>query len=816
MSFLSSIFLWAGLSVVVPILIALWNRKRFQREAFGGYYLLKRILETTRRRIRILEILKLLNRIALFSLLVLVFADPFRMERRLGNASDGFALLIDAGRVMQSPADTGWSLAEEASRRAVDLLKKLPDHAQGTIFFVSDRCDSAPIFETRRLTARASEWLSAWELNKLPFTGQPTTTEGLSQCLQKIRGIFGDQKIYSALISPMPSTFDKKFLETSSLQLESLAAKPLAGDRNIEIQQEVVGERIRIHVSPSASRKAAVIQGARVEDLGNLMDTVDLLASDQTFLWVRPADDVDPWVGHRVVSLNQSSSMKVTLWAERESPGYLSLLTALRNYSGLKVNRQIGGEPSGDSIIVYRSFKFDPSSLPRAWFFLDYEHPSSFGVRDQKQWVAGLELSDARKAFQMVTQDGSIFVKKYLILDLDRFETLESFDDGAPALLKDRNSRDRHWISPFDLEDLTTDLSLEPTFIPYLYRRLDRWLAVDQSTQSGEWQVLWTLAGATPPTKEVLARQAWPGIYIDPKSPGLFKIVEPAKLPESLLQVSNKGDELHWRDEKIFLKQTLLQLLAWSLCFELLLCLASVRWAWIGVWLFILSLSDTTQAANVTRPIQMGVLSSMDADRKTALQQILLEFEHMSNLTFEKPEEATPAKFWNYAAIVISSTHPFGPFKKEEREQIREYCERGGVLIFDDPLASADSEFYRSVKKELSQIFPGREMAAVSKDDVLFRTFYLLSEVSGRKLSSPYLEGISLDKRWVAIFSFNDVLGANLKSARGDYALSVSPYGISQRTLARRLWLNLMMYAVTLDYKDDAIHLPHILKKRVR
>jgi hypothetical protein len=107
-------------------------------------------------------------------------------------------------------------------------------------------------------------------------------------------------------------------------------------------------------------------------------------------------------------------------------------------------------------------------------------------------------------------------------------------------------------------------------------------------------------------------------------------------------------------------------------------------------------------------------------------------------------------------------------------------------------------------------------MTAISKEDVLFRTFYLLSEVSGRKLSSPYLEGIALDRRWVVVFSFNDILGANLKSARGDYALSVSPYGMSQRNLAKRLWLNLLMYSVTLDYKDDAIHLPHILRKRAR
>ena len=100
MSFLSSIFLWAGFSVAIPILIALWNRRRFQKEAFGGYFLLRQILETTRRRFRIFEILKLLNRLLLFTLLVTLFANPFRIERRLESASEGFAIFIDVGRIM--------------------------------------------------------------------------------------------------------------------------------------------------------------------------------------------------------------------------------------------------------------------------------------------------------------------------------------------------------------------------------------------------------------------------------------------------------------------------------------------------------------------------------------------------------------------------------------------------------------------------------------------------------------------------------------------------------------------------------------------
>lgn len=821
MSFLSSIFLVAGASLAIPILIALWNRRRFRREVFGGYYLLKNILETTHRRLRILEILKLLNRLALFTILILIFADPYRWDRKLSDAGKGFALIIDVGRSLQVFDADGRVLALQASGRAMQLLKQMPDEAQGAVFFVSDRCDSGSFFETRRLTARASEWMEAWNLKKIPFVGSATTPQGLSQCLQKVRGLFGEDRILTAFISPMPSTLDPKFLESSGLRLEPLMAPKMPVEKALDVQQELLGDRLRLRFAPPVTRRASLIRLDRVEELGEVTESTDLLAADSAWLWVHSdlsaTPGADLWSSSKIIPLSNASVMRVSLWAERESPGYLSLLTALRNYPGLKVTRQVGGEPSGDAVIVYGAFKWDPSIVKRAWFFVSYDHPSGFSVRDQKQWLAGLELSDARKAFQMETQDGRVFVKKYLLLDLDRFETMETFEDGAPSLLKDRGSRDRHWISPFDLEDLTTDLSLEPTFIPYLYRRLERWLALDQSQQSGEWKDLWTMPGAVPPTSEVLARQAWPGIYGDSKISSTFKITEPAKLPEKFLEVHHSATESEWRDEKVFFKPLLLKALGASLMLELLLCLASVRWAWIGMWLLAgLLATHRVEAANITRPIQIGILSSMDPDRKTALQQLLLDFEHMSNLDFDKPDETTPKNFWAHSVIVVSSVHSFGPFKKEERELVRDYCERGGLIIFDDPIAAADSDFYRSVRKELGEIFPGRELSSVAKEDVLFRTFYLLSEVSGRKLSSPNLEGLMIDKRWVVVFSFNDLLGANLKSARGDFAFSVTPYGISQRILAKRMWLNLMMYSVALDYKDDAIHLPHILKKRAR
>ncbi|MBN8554568.1 MAG: DUF4159 domain-containing protein [Deltaproteobacteria bacterium] len=821
MSFLSILFLWASLSAVVPVVIALWNRKRHRTEKFGGYFLLKQITETTQRRIRLFEILKLLNRICLFILLVLIFAEPFKKVKIFSQAEEGFALLLDTGRVMQASAENGRSLVSYQEEKVRELLQKFPKQAQGSIFFVSDRCGAMKL-EGQKLTGTASDWLSAFRPDLVSYSNAETKSEALIQCLGRIEMLFGQKKIYMAFISPLPDTLDEVQLKKSSFQIESLPTPLQVNVQNVKVLEEQKGSRVRLHIDPPASRQATLIQEAgsekvRLENLGSVQEIVDLPASGKTWLWLQSNNDRDPWVSSRLVSIEQQQSYQITLWSMKESPGFQSLLAALRNYPDLKVIRQIGGKPSGNPIIIYGDNPFPIEDLEQAWFFINPEAATPFPTRDKKQWSSGSQTADVQRSFQISTQDGKIFIRKYQILDLDRFETLETFEDGAPSLLRDRQGSSRRWISPFDLEDLTTDVALEPTFIPYLYRRLEKWLAPQASTNSSHLHPLWLMPGRTQPTSEVLVRQAWPGIYMDDVE---TKVIEASALPQKFLKVSSAQIQETTQEEKVSRRATLIRWLVVSLFLELLFCLMSARTLVFFSLIFAASFFFPTQssvfAAPTMRPIKLAVFQGMDADRKLALTQFEFDAERMSNLDFEKPIDVKMDQLWENSVIVFSSTREFGPLRKEDREKIRDYCERGGLLFFDDPLATTDSAFYKSVKKEMSEIFPSRPFKPVSKEDVLFRTFYLLSEVSGRKLASPYLEGVELDKRWVAIFSFNDILGANLKTAKGDFAYSVSPYGISQRVLAKRLLLNILMYSVALDYKDDAIHLPHILKRRSR
>lgn len=830
MTFFSTIFLWALASLAVPILIALWNRKKFKTIRFGAFYLLKRLHESQKRRLRLLEILKLLNRLALISLLVLLFAEPFRTEMRVGDAEEGFALLIDVSRNLQLPSDDGSALSSKQLSKVETILNHMPAQAQGMVFFVAEGCNAAQVGQFQ--TAKASEWRALLDQDGIPYQNSQLSQSAIQSCFSKAAALFSGRKLYKVFVGLVPSSLDLKSLQKSDLMVEALGSPLLEPKPSVVMDQESADGALKLSLNiqnaPGAP-EGFLIERSTVEPLGSVADKLTIAAQGAGFLLLKFPSLQDPWKRQEILPLKEIRSRSLVVWAEKESPGYLSLLTALRNHPEFKVIRQVGGEPVGDFVVVYGSFSFDPQTLPRALFFLNPEVEGYFPSRDRKIYTASFSSADLARSFQIPSKQGGILIRRYQLLDSDRFENLLAFADGAPALLSDRQTKNRHWILPFDLEDLTTDLSLEPTFIPFLFDLMDRWQASSQTADADrQWKPVWLMEGTTKPTRRVLEQLQWPGIYAS--AAGALKYVAAVDASSEFLTYENPKGGVQEIEEKISLRDKILRFLGVSVLLEVLLCLLPLLLSRGGfLWprrralsLFLgvvggLGILSSAQAGPlVNRPIPIGVWQGMDADRVQALEQIIEDAKQLSNLDFDRPQVVAPKDFWKYALIVFSSSKPLPALSNDERDAIRDYCDRGGLIVFDDPLAQLDSSFYRSVKEQMSKVFPSRDMSRVNREDVLFRTFYLLNEVSGRKLASPDIEGIAYDKRWVVIFSFNDLLGANLRSARGDYAYSVVPYGISQRQLATRLFVNFLMYSVTLNYKDDAIHLPHILKRRVR
>ena len=155
----------------------------------------------------------------------------------------------------------------------------------------------------------------------------------------------------------------------------------------------------------------------------------------------------------------------------------------------------------------------------------------------------------------------------------------------------------------------------------------------------------------------------------------------------------------------------------------------------------------------------------------------------------------------------------FPPLSETAIESLRKYVHRGGFILIDDATAGGEG-FDRAVRRELLRAFPASPLKQITPDHTIYRSFYLLNRPVGRVEGPSYLEGMTYGDRIAIVYSRHDLGGALQRDNLGAWTRAVVPGGETQRELAIRLGVNLVLYALCTDYKDDQVHAPFIMRRR--
>jgi hypothetical protein len=155
----------------------------------------------------------------------------------------------------------------------------------------------------------------------------------------------------------------------------------------------------------------------------------------------------------------------------------------------------------------------------------------------------------------------------------------------------------------------------------------------------------------------------------------------------------------------------------------------------------------------------------------------------------------------------------FPPLSDEAIEGLRKYIHRGGFILIDDATAGG-AGFDRAVRRELLRAFPATPLKPISREHTIYRSFYLLDRPVGRVEGPTYLEGVTYGDRIAIVYSRHDLGGALRRDSLGAWSQAVVPGGEGQRERAIRLGVNLVLYALCTDYKDDQVHAPFIMRRR--
>lgn len=170
---------------------------------------------------------------------------------------------------------------------------------------------------------------------------------------------------------------------------------------------------------------------------------------------------------------------------------------------------------------------------------------------------------------------------------------------------------------------------------------------------------------------------------------------------------------------------------------------------------------------------------------------------------------------FSYPFLLWVGEGPIPPLDKSELKNLKAFLGAGGFILVDNagegPKALA---FDKTFRAELRGALPTFSLQPVPENHVIMRSFYRVSSVAGRHATFKEVEAIFLEDRLALLYSRNDLAGAWSRDGFGNWEFEAVPGGPAQRESAIRFGVNIVMYALLLNYKDEQAHVEYLLKKR--
>jgi len=186
-------------------------------------------------------------------------------------------------------------------------------------------------------------------------------------------------------------------------------------------------------------------------------------------------------------------------------------------------------------------------------------------------------------------------------------------------------------------------------------------------------------------------------------------------------------------------------------------------------------------------------------------------------------------ELFDHPFVVCLGDGPFPVPDDDGLEQLARYLAYGGFLLFDDVTGSTSSPFHAAVERLVRVLYPTRALAPLPKaSHSVYRSFFLYPQPYGRVANFEDLTGVTLGgvrvegdrredtTRTPVIVSRNDLSGALERDRSGRYPHPVTPGGESQRREAVKMGINLVMYALTANYKTDQVHVKELIERNNR
>ncbi len=237
-----------------------------------------------------------------------------------------------------------------------------------------------------------------------------------------------------------------------------------------------------------------------------------------------------------------------------------------------------------------------------------------------------------------------------------------------------------------------------------------------------------------------------------------------------------------------------------------------------GLGLGVTLMSPKAHALGDVSQLDIAELQLGSGTRSRPNAWVNLLFETMQTTSVECEPRAVllapddPALFAHpFSVLLVSGALP--ALSDREREQLQRYLMYGGFLLIDDTTGLSSPEVDTSVRRLVAQLFPTRPLAVLPADHSVYRSFFLLKRPMGRVVSRGVIEGVPQGSMHPLLYFRDDLSGALDRDAAGLPVLPCTPGpDREQRREAVKLGINLILYALTSNYKQDQAHVRELMR----
>ncbi|HME23335.1 MAG TPA: DUF4159 domain-containing protein [Acetobacteraceae bacterium] len=214
--------------------------------------------------------------------------------------------------------------------------------------------------------------------------------------------------------------------------------------------------------------------------------------------------------------------------------------------------------------------------------------------------------------------------------------------------------------------------------------------------------------------------------------------------------------------------------------------------------------------------------AQLDAVSRAGLEGLSEYVNRRTAATLVEPDAVEPGKtdLSFYPLLYWPITADAQPLSTEQAAALNDYMSRGGIVLVDTRDSGSGAGFAPGTGSALQRVAQGLvipPLAPLTTEHVLARAFYLLQDFPGRYTGESVWvqrdQDRTNDSVSPVIIGGNDWAAAWAVDENGRNPYAVIPGGSRQRTVAYRFGVNLVMYALTGNYKGDQVHVPAILQR---